>query len=230
MVNNIISINDSVTLVKTPIHYIIQFKYSAYHLIQSIVKSRIIPGVSTDEKYRTLTFKARSVNSLVDIALPLSISTVARMIPFVARQLNHLLCVHSQTIYGLATTDFIIINDTIPVFLGNDWVISLDSERRNMAMISCPYVPTEGFFSPEVLHIRELPTFIHYKSAYASLGLWLVYLLVGNDSFYQEYIHHKQISRCLDVLQKHPIYQTRLYAFLSRCLVEEPAERCLFLL
>lgn len=223
------SINDSVTLRKTPIHYIIQFKCPAYALIQSLLKTRIIPGASTDDQYRTLTFKARSVVPLTKVPLPLPIVTVARMLPVLAQQLNHLIRVQSRTIYGLAPSDIVLINDTIPAFLGSDWVAPLDPEGGDLAMISCPFVATECFFSPEVLRIRQLPTSIHYKTAYASLGLWMVYLLLGDDVFYRDYIRHKRLDQCLHALQSHPVYQTKLYGFLSRCLVEDPQQRCLLL-
>lgn len=220
-------INDSVTLVQTPIHYIIQFKYPAYALIQSLLKTRIIPGASTDDQYRSITFKAHSV-TILSPGSPLSIATIARMLPDLAKQLNHLIQVQSHTLYGLAFTDIILINDTNPAFLGSEWVAPL--EGGNMARVSSPFVLTEGFFSPEVLEIRELPASVHFKTAYASLGLWMIYWLIGDDAFYRDYIRHKRLDQCLHVLRNHPVYQTRLYGCLSRCLVEDPAQRCLLLL
>lgn len=225
---NVCPINDSVTLIQTPIHYIIQFKYPAYALIQSLLKTRIIPGASTDDQYRTITFKAHSVTPFGS-SNPLSITTVARMLPDLTKQLHHLITVQSHTVYGFSASDVILINDTIPAFLGSDWVVPLEGGDP-IAMISSPFVPTDSFFSPEVLHIRQLPASVHFKTAYASLGLWMIYWLIGDDGFYQDYIRHKQLDKCLHVLRNHPVYQTRLYGFLSRCLVEDPTERCLLLL
>ncbi|MFY7727967.1 MAG: hypothetical protein ACOVRN_00470 [Flavobacterium sp.] len=236
-------INDSATLVKTPIHYKVQFTSPAYALIQSIVHTHILPGAYTDDQYRTLTFKAHSVRT--QMIAPLPIATIGSMLPTLVRQLEYLLRVQKCTIYGIGPADIILINDTIPMFVGSEWVLRLEEDREEedreeedreeedreeVGMVTRPFVSTEAYFSPEVLEIRQLPSSIHYKTAYASLGLWIIVLLVGDDAFYRDYIRHKQLDQCLDLLRTHPVFQTRLYGVLSRCLVEDPTQRCLLLL
>ena len=39
----------------------IEFKYSSYPLINSLIKTRLIQGGSTDETYKIIIFKATSV-------------------------------------------------------------------------------------------------------------------------------------------------------------------------
>ena len=43
----------------------IEFNFAAYSLINSLIKTRIIQGGSTDDTYKNIIFKAKSVKSLV---------------------------------------------------------------------------------------------------------------------------------------------------------------------
>ena len=66
--------------------------------------------------------------------------------------------------------------------------------------------------------------------AYFSFGLLLIYVLVGDDDFYKNYLKDKNSTKILEVLNNHPIKNTRLYWLLSRCLVEEPNNRSILLI
>jgi hypothetical protein len=44
----------------------IEFKSSEYSLINSLIKTRIIKGGSTDERYKIITFNANTVKTLED--------------------------------------------------------------------------------------------------------------------------------------------------------------------
>ena len=87
------------------------------------------------------------------------------------------------------------------------------------------FVPYEKpyFSSPEIININKLPASIHCKSCYYSLGLLIVfcffgeYLLKGNDIPSKESIE----------LVLKPIYLSKLYWFLQRCLQYEPEKRIL---
>ena len=43
--------------------YKIKFRYTEYSLVNSLVKSRLIMGSSTEENYKMITFKAESVKT-----------------------------------------------------------------------------------------------------------------------------------------------------------------------
>ena len=90
--------------------------------------------------------------------------------------------------------------------------------------------PNDFFFSPELLKIKELPSKIHYKTAYFSLGILLIYVLLGDDEFYRDYLKHKHSEKMLESLNSHPVKNTRIYWLLSRCLVEEAKNRSIILI
>lgn len=215
----------------------IEFKYSAYSLINSLIKTRIIQGGSTDESYKIVTFKANSVKSLEDynrlthgkkICL---VSDLANMVRTLSIQLNYLISIESHTIIGYNPSHIIVINDDKFVFIGSELVANIDVEDNLMATISCPFSTSDFFVSPELLKIKEIPSKIHYKTAYFSLGILLIYMLLGDDEFYRDYLKEKYSENCLlESLNSHPVKNTRIYWLLSRCLVEEPKNRSIILI
>ena len=92
-------------------------------------------------------------------------------------------------------------------------------------VISCPFRANDFFISPELLNVKEIPSYVHYKTSYFSLGCLLIYSITMDDEFYKDYLREKNINQILDVLNNHPIKDTRLYFLLSRCLLKEPQER-----
>ena len=217
----------------------IEFKSSEYSLINSLIKTRIIQGGSTDERYKIITFNANTVKTLEDFRneknisqgkKKLSVPDVAKMIHTLSIQLNYLLEYENRTIIGYNEEDIIVINDEKFVFLSSELVTDIDSEGTEMAIISCPFSSNEFFFSPEMLKITEIPSKIHYKTAYFSLGVLLVYMLLEDDDFYKDYLKHKRSEKIIECLNSDPIKNTRIYWFLSRCLVEEAKNRSIILI
>ena len=218
----------------------IEFKYSSYPLINSLIKTRLIQGGSTDETYKRIRFKAGSVKTLDEFKNDkmisqgrknLLVSDVANMVRSLSAQLNYLITKQSHTILGYNPTDIIVINDEKFAFLGSELVANIDTdEGYEMATISCPFSTSDFFVSPELLKIKEIPSTIHYKTAYFSLGLLLIYVLLEDDDFYKDYLKHKQSEKILESLNSHPVKNTRIYWLLSRCLVEEAKNRSIILI
>lgn len=216
----------------------IEFKYAAYPLVNSLIKTRLIQGGSTDETYKRIRFKAGSVKTLDEFKNDkmisqgrknLLVSDVANMVRSLSLQLNYLISHQSHTIIGYNLEDIIVINDETFAFLGSEFVAKIDAATE-MAMISCPFKPTDFFFSPEMFEITELPAYVHFKSSYFSLACLVINLLLGDDEYYSEYIKDKQSANILEYLNNHPIKETKLYWLLSRCLVEQPNNRSILLI
>ena len=214
----------------------IQFKSAEYSLINSLIKTRIIQGGSTDETYKIIIFNATSVKTLDQFrnerrihqgTQKLSVPDVAKMLRSLTLQLNYLLERESHTIIGYNTADIIVINDEKFAFLGSELVADIDYE---MATISSPFSANDFLFSPEILKITEIPSKIHYKTAYFSLGILLVYMLLADEEFYKDYLKHKTSEKILESLNSHPVKNTRIYWLLSRCLIEEPGSRSIILI
>jgi len=231
-------LNDNIKITKERDIYRIAFKTQQYHLINSLLKTRIIKGGSTDETYKNIFFKADKVRTFHqyqhDIKQThgkksLLVSDAAKMIRSLVMQLSHLIDKESHTILGYAPEEIIVINDQTFAFLGSELVAKIN-EVSNMAMISCPYLTTDFFLSPELLAIKELPSFVHYKTAYFSLALLVIYTIMEDNDFYTEYINHKHSEDILKVLNNHPIKNTKLFWLLSRCLVDDAKDRSIILI
>ena len=218
--------------------YKIIFRYTSYSLVNSLVKSRLIAGSSTDEYYKTITFKAESVKTLYQYLhenvvrtgkKSLFVSDAANVIRSLVKQLSYLLEKDSSTIIGYNQEDIIVINDKTFAFLGSELVAKFDEDTK-MAIISCPFKPTDFFFSPEMNKIKDLPSYVHFKTSYFSLACLILKLLLGDDEYYSEYLKDKQSAKILKYLNNHPVKETKLYWLLSRCLVEEPNNRSIILI
>jgi len=229
--------NDNFLITKHKQLYTIEFNYPAYEIINSLIKTRIINGI-TEDTHKTLKFKASTIKTLEENQEHLKVKygkinfkakDLSLMIRTLSLQLEYLLNYESHTILGYNPKDIIVIDDEKFAFLGNELVVKLESEGSEQTIISCPYLNTDFFFSPEMLIIKELPSFIHYKTSYFSLGCLFIYVLTGNDDFYKEYLGdlNQWQKKLLEPLNDHPIKDTKLYWIICRCLKDEPTERSL---
>ena len=209
--------------------FIIKFEYRAHKIINSLIKTRIITGSSTDESYKIIKFKAETVKSLKEFENSsylkhgkkgLIVPDIAKMVRSLTMQLSYLIEEQSSTIIGYNRENIIVINDEKFAFLGSELVANFDEDTEE-AMISCPFTTSDFFVSPELLEIKEIPGYIHYKTSYFSLACLLLLSITGDNEFYTEFLIHKQPLKMLEVLNNHPIKNTRIYWLLSRCLVEE---------
>jgi len=228
--------NESLKIIqdKNKIMYKIIFNHNNPILIRSLIKTRLIKTGTVTDDYTMIQFKAISVTSLQNFIeqhkfdrgfSKMNINVAAKMVADLTRQLEYLIKNENHTIIGYSPENIIVIDGCKFAFLGSDLVVDLDSERKELVTISSPFKVTDFFASPEMLKIRVLPSYVHYKTSYFSLGCLLLYALNGNDDFYKEYVidgNCKKIKECLNQLS---FKNTKLYWLLSRCLVEEPQER-----
>jgi hypothetical protein len=226
--------NDSLKIIQDKNNktmYKIEFNYPCPALIRSLTKTHIVQGTITDD-YLTLRFKAVSVKSFPQFieeqskvrgSKILSINLAANMISSLSAQLFHLTTKESRMIIGYAPENIIVLNDETFAFLDSELVVEIDPVGKEMATISCPFNVTDFFASPEILKIKELPSHVHYKTSYFSLGCLLLYALTEGDDFYKEYFKDK----LHEYLNRLHFKNTKLYWLLSRCLVEDPEKRCI---
>jgi hypothetical protein len=200
----------------------IELLYSDAKLINSLIKTRIIQGATSTDDYRTLKFKASSVKPLKEFR-KLTINETTTLVANLSQQLKHLITQENHTILGYTPENIIVIDEKKFAFLGSELFANI--EDNNNILISYPFTTDEFFVSPELLKITELPSYIHYKTAYFSLACLAVYVLLSETDFYNEYLNHKNAEAILNSLKLHPVKDTRLYWLLSRCLVEEAEKR-----
>jgi hypothetical protein len=239
MSNKIILSNENYKIIKKPESphiYIIEFEYINRSLINSIIKTRIIQGATVTDNYKTLQFKATKVSTYSEYkkyllekngTTCLSLNDSQKMIISLVTQLEHLIKYENHSFLGYNTEDLIIINDTIFVYLGCDYLCDIKNTQDEI-VVSMPFSSRDFFLSPELLEVKELPTFINFKTCYFSLGCLILCILLGNIDFYEEYIKSKTFNNIfLDTLH---FKDTKLYHFLERCLKETPDKRTLIYL
>lgn len=235
-----IFVNDSLKIIQDKNNktmYKIEFNYPCPSLIRSLTKTHIIQGTITDD-YTTLRFKAHSVKPFPQFieeqnkirgSKVLSINLAAKMLSSLSTQLSHLITKESQTIIGYAPENIIVINGETFAFLDSELVAYIDPVGKEMAIISCPFKVTDFFASPEILKIKELPSYVHYKTSYFSLGCLLLFALTGGrlegEDFYKEYLKELKCEKVHEYLTGLHFKNTKLYWLLSRCLVEDPEKR-----
>jgi serine/threonine protein kinase len=246
-----IFVNDSLKIIQDKNNktmYKIEFNYPCPALVRSLIKTRIIESGTLTDDYITLRFKAMSVKSFPQFiedqnkvrgTKSLSITLAANMISSLSAQLSHLISKESQTIIGYAPENIIVINGNTFAFLDSELVAYIDPVGKEMATISCPFNVTDFFASPEMLKIKELPSQVHYKTSYFSLGCLLLYALTGGsfaltggsfalleeDNFYKKYLKELNCEKVHEYLDQLHFKNTKLYWLLSRCLVEDPGKR-----
>ena len=221
----------------------IEFATPSYPIIQSLIKSRIIPGANTDPSYKSFQFTAHSVKTLEqylhtynpsnNIQTNNTIHFAAKLIQTLSTQLQILMSINNQTILGYNPKDIIIINDTTPLYIGTEFVVEIDMNNNpETVILSQPFSRNDFFVSPELLEIESLPSSIHYKTSYFSLACVAIYVLLhGSREFYDEYLqrykHESPQKIILNYLDNHIIKETKLYWLISRCLVEQPENRAI---
>ena len=213
----------------------IEFSYGNAVLINSLIKTRLIQGGTTRSDYKILKFKANSVKSLAEFQEEnekkrgkknLIIDDTALLISSLSIQMNYLISKEFHTIIGYNYENIIVIDDHIFAFLGCELISRVED---NMALISYPFSSEDFFISPELLNLKELPSYVHYKTAYFSLACLILYLLLDDNEFYENYLKEGEIN-IENILKSHPIKNTKLYWLLSRCLIKESKNRSILLI
>ena len=199
-------------------------------IIKSITKTKIILGATTTEKYNTLTFKATSVQTFKQFQEDLERETgekkmnyelVIKMIHNLAIQLNYLIINNSKTFLGYSPENLIVIDKNKYIYLSNEYLLDIDDEQ---VIITFPFFQNEFLMSPELLNIKEIPSFINYKVTYFSFGYLILYGLSGDDNLIND--NEKTIEEKIKLQMETPsIKNTKLYWLLKRCLVEESKNR-----
>lgn len=224
---NIIIDNDDfkITYDTNKLIYKIKLHDSNPILINSIIKTKLIPGATRDEDYKIIKFKANSVKSLQQFQREnpnQKTTTTSLLINSLTKQLQYLITNENHTILGYAIENIIVINDQRFIFLGESELLKKIDEKEEI-LISRPFTQNDFFITPELQKIKSLPSYIHYKTAYYSLGCLALTILLGNNEYCNEYLQNP--SSLINSFQCHLSKNTKIYWLLSRCLLEEPKQR-----
>lgn len=122
---------------------------------------------------------------------------------------------HTNLLFNI--NDIVVINSihAVPVFL------YLNTEffspiTDNSIEIVLPFMKNNLFLSPELMKVKTIPSSLHFKSSYYSIGL-LISFCINNENF-----EKKDAEQILEV-----ILNTKLYFAIKRCLEIKPTDRFL---
>lgn len=209
---------------------------STISLINSIVKTKIIKGATITDNYTSIQFKAlttETYNTFKERNKNSKIINCVNAVISLTTQLNYLLEKDHKIFIGYNPYDLLVINENSYIYLGCDNLLDITHTlptQPPQLFITTPFTSQDFYFSPEMLKVKELPTYIHYKTCYFSLGCLFLYLLLDTNDFYTEYINenennrYQKFQKFLDTLY---FKDTKLYSFLSRTLMEDPKYRTL---
>jgi hypothetical protein len=196
-------------------------------LVNSLIKTRIIQGGTSTHDYYIIKFKAVSVKTLKQFQEErkyLTINEATKLIADLTTQLKYLITQEKHTILGYSPENIIVINDTKFAFIGSDMFVEIEDDEKNV-LVSYPFSINDFFVSPELLKIKEIPSYVHYKTSYFSLACLAIYVLLSDKEFYNIYVNNQNTEVILDSLHRHPIKNTKIYWLLSRCLIEDTEKR-----
>lgn len=212
--------------------FCIKFRIRGEELINSIIKTRIIKGLSITDNYNRLNLNVSTIQTFSQFQIEqfnlngtkkIKTHLVCKMLLDLSSQLKYLLETYEKTFLGYNTKNLIVIDGNKFIYLSNEHL--KDIGENNMVLVSYPFHHNDFFLSPEFLIIKELPYYINYKSSYFSLACLVIYVLLSEYEFYNEYIRKKNHEDILGYLNSHPIKDTRIFWVLSRCLMKDPEER-----
>ena len=219
----------------------IQFPIYNEPIIQSITKNNIIIGTTVDTDFKILNFKATSVKTLVEFKKDLffkngknhlPIDLAAKLASDLGGQLKYLIEKYNMTIIGIDPENIIVVDESKFMYLSSEYLTEIN-ENNSTCMVSFPILFNNGFFSPELLDLKEIPSFVHYKTSYFSFGCLMLYALIDDtifNKFYNMYIKEKNLQQIENCLNSLSIRGTNLFYFIERSLVLEPKDRSILFL
>ena len=144
-----------------------------------------------------------------------------KMIDDLTKQIHYLKDIN-YGFYGFDINDILVVDESIFLFCCNQYILELEED----ILISYSPINKPYFGNPEIFKLTTIPSLIHYKCIYYSLGILVVfcliniYLLVGNEI---------KDSKEIEIILK-PLKDTKIYWFLKRCFEENSEKRLLLLI
>lgn len=179
-----------------------------------------LPNMFYDDQQNKIIFVAETVRQL----LPQDKNTITylraiKMIKCLSNQINNLKD-NKLIFYGFDLDDILVINNETFIIVNTNHLLELDNERNNQIIFNCPFT-LPYFSSPEIIAVKSLPTEIDYRASYYSLGALIIFCLTNKYLFIgNEVMREIDIEKVLE-----PIFYTKVYWFLKRCLKQKCEQR-----
>jgi hypothetical protein len=193
----------------------------------SLLKTKIINNLIIDDETNKLYFNCESIVSLNTYLKnqnnnKMTENQCIKMISDISKQIKYLKIIN-YCFYGFDLDDILVINNNTFFIASAMYLLPMDDSYIILfdKIFVKPY-----FNSPEILQLTNLPSKITYSSTYYSLGLLVTYCLLNQYLLVANEI--KSPNEIEDILK--PIFYSKIYWFLKRCLNENCEERKLLLI
>jgi hypothetical protein len=187
-------------------------------LFESIIDIQLLPFSFIENN--KIHFHAQSVCVLEDYLNnnKMNVETILLFIYSISKQITSLEQ-KGFTFYGISLKDIIVVNNNIFLILNTNTILPIENEY-----ITFLYPFEKPYFSnPEILVLNSLPCQISYKSVYYSLASLIIYCLFNNYILKgNDLLSNSEIEKIL-----FPIFGTKLYWCLKRCLENDCDKRYL---
>lgn len=182
---------------------------------------KILRSIHYDEEKSVIFFSAETVLPFKEFLLEHKThKKCIKMIDDLTKQMTYLKNI-GYGFYGFDVNDILTIDNTF-IFCRTQHLLPIIEDN----IIFYEPIKRPYFSNPEIMELTSLPSEINYKCSFYSLGVLVVlyllnnYLLVGNEI--------KSVEEIENILL--PIYNTKIYWFIKRCLEENIDKRVLLLI
>jgi hypothetical protein len=188
-----------------------EYNIYLYKLIKKCIKTS-----NFDYETSSIYFCAENVTPLKDLIKNNSLSH-NKCIKLIYDLTNQILYLKKlgYSFYGFDINDILVV-DELFMFCSAEYVLPLVNEL----IIFYSPIKQAYFSNPELYNLTSLPSEISYKCCYYSLGTLVIYCLLN------AYINRsEQIEKVIE-----PVYNTKIYWFIKRCLDSDINKRELLLI
>jgi len=188
-----------------------EYNIYLYKLIKKCIKTS-----NFDYETSSIYFCAENVTPLKDLIKNNSLSH-NKCIKLIYDLTNQILYLKKlgYSFYGFDINDILVVDD-IFMFCSTQYVLPLVNEL----IIFYSPIKKAYFSNPELLNLTTLPSEISYKCSYYSLGTLVIYCLL--NAYIKRF---EQIEKVIE-----PLYNTKIYWFIKRCLDSDINKRELLLI
>jgi hypothetical protein len=199
-------------------------------IIKSFVKTKIITGATITNDYTLVSFNAKTIKTLNQFQEDLWIKNKTKQIPFsetlkmtyqLSIQLKYMIENYKQSFLGYNKENVIVIDDNDFFYLPTNHEL-YDIDSKDNITITSPFNSKDFYLSPEMSTIKKIPSYVHYKCVYFSLGCLLIDCLQAQGQEQNTIILYPNI-----LLDNLSLKETKLYYFIKRALSEDPKNRFL---
>ena len=192
-------------------------------LYQTIIN--MLKNAYYDNETETIIFTAENIKPLKNILFnkndnKMGLNQCIKMIDELTKQISYLKTIN-YGFYGFDINDILVI-DGIFLFCNTQYLYPLYKDNfLFIEPLSQPY-----FSSPEIIKLTILPTEINNKCSYYSLGVLVIFCLLNNYLLVSNEL--KTPEEIENIIK--PIFNTKIYWFLKRCLEPNLEKRVLMLI